>query len=62
MKQKEEKVDLVPLENNKDEIIKRYKREVVNLHKALSRIQKEKEQLLIENIRLKEQTSNNLIK
>lgn len=37
-----------------DEIIKRYKREVANLHRALSRIQKDKEQLLVENIRLKE--------
>ena len=57
MKQNEEKVDLDTLENNnlsKDEIIKRYKREVANLHRALSRIQKDKEQLLAENLRLKQ--------
>lgn len=43
---------------NKDEIIKRYKREINNLHKALSRIQKDKEQLLAENLRLKEIVNN----
>lgn len=42
-----------------DEIIKRYKREVANLHRALSRIQKDKEQLLVENLRLKEMLNKN---
>ena len=41
-------------ESNKDDIIKRYKREVANLHRALNKIQKDKEQLLTENLRLKE--------
>ena len=49
MIQKEEKVDL-----DTQEIIKKYKREVVNLHRALSKIQKDKERLLVENLRLKE--------
>ena len=54
MKQKEEKVDL-----DTQEIIKKYKREVANLHRALSRIQKDKEQLLAENLRLKEMLNKN---
>ena len=37
-----------------EELIKRYKREIANLHRALSKIQKDKEQLLAENLRLKE--------
>jgi len=41
-------------EKSSDIIITRYKREVDNLHRALSRLQKDKEQLLAENIRLKE--------
>ena len=49
MKPKEEKVDL-----DTQEIIKRYKREVSKLNRALSRTQKDKEQLLVENLRLKE--------
>ena len=49
MKQNEEKVDL-----DTQEVIKRYKREVANLHRALSKIKKDKEQLLVENLRLKE--------
>lgn len=49
MKQNEEKVDL-----DTQEIIKRYKREVANLHRALGKIKKDKEQLIIENLRLKE--------
>lgn len=47
-------VEKAKKESNKDDIIKRYKREVANLHRALGRIQKDKEQLLAENIRLKE--------
>lgn len=54
MKQNEEKVDL-----DTQEIIKRYKREVANLHRALSKIQKDKEQLIVENLRLKEMLNNN---
>lgn len=54
MKQNEEKVDL-----DTQEIIKRYKREVANLHRALSKIQKDKEQLLIENLKLKEVLNKN---
>lgn len=42
-----------------EEIIKRYKREVANLHRALSRVQKDKEQLLVENLRLKEMLDKN---
>ena len=49
MKQNEEKVDL-----DTQETIKKYKREVANLHRALSKIQQDKEQLLAENLRLKE--------
>lgn len=49
MTQNEEKVDL-----DTQETIKRYKREVANLHRALSKIKKDKEQLIIENLRLKE--------
>ena len=47
MKQNEEKVDLAT-----QEIIKKYKREVANLHRALSKIQKDKERLFAENLRL----------
>lgn len=47
-------VEKAKKESNKDDIIKRYKREVANLHRALGRIQKDKEQLLAENLRLKE--------
>lgn len=39
-------------------IIKRYKREIDNLHRALGRLQKDKEQLLAENLRLKETIIN----
>lgn len=46
-------VEKAKKESNKDDIIKRYKREVANLHRALNKIQKDKEQLLTENIRLK---------
>jgi len=46
-------------ESNKDNIIKRYKREVANLHRALNKIQKDKEQLLAENLRLKELLNKN---
>ena len=58
-KAEKEQIDIVEkainssVEQN-DQIIKRYKREVFNLHRALSRIQKDKEQLLAENFRLKE--------
>lgn len=47
-------VEKAKKESNKDDIIKRYKREVANLHRALNKIQKDKEQLLAENLRLKE--------
>lgn len=47
-------VEKAKKESNKDDIIKRYKREVANLHRALGRIQKDKEQLLAENLRLKD--------
>lgn len=47
-------VEKAKKESNKDDIIKRYKREVANLHRALNKIQKDKEQLLTENLRLKE--------
>lgn len=46
-------VEKAKKESNKDDIIKRYKREVANLHRALNKIQKDKEQLLTENLRLK---------
>lgn len=46
-------------EKSSDIIIKRYKREIDNLHRALSRVQKDKEQLLAENIRLKELLNKN---
>lgn len=46
-------VEKAKKESNKDAIIKRYKREVANLHRALNKIQKDKEQLLTENLRLK---------
>lgn len=42
-----------------EELIKRYKREVANLHRALSKIKKDKEQLLVENLRLKEMLNKN---
>jgi hypothetical protein len=54
MKQNEEKVDL-----DTQEVIKRYKREVANLHRALNRLQKDKEQLFVENLRLKEILNKN---
>lgn len=54
MKQNEEKADL-----DTQEVIKRYKREVANLHRALDKIQKDKEQLLVENLRLKEMLNKN---
>lgn len=54
MKQNEEKVDL-----DTQEVIKKYKREVVNLHRALSKIQKDKERLFVENLRLKEMLNKN---
>ena len=41
-------------EKSSDVVIKRYKREIDNLHRALGRLQKDKEQLLAENLRLKE--------
>lgn len=47
-------VEKAKKESNKDDIVKRYKREVANLHRALNKIQKDKEQLLAENLRLKE--------
>lgn len=47
-------VEKAKKESNKDDIIKRYKREVANLHRALARIQKDKEQLLAETLKLKE--------
>lgn len=46
-------------EKSSDIIIKRYKREVDNLHRALGRLQKDKEQLLAENIKLKELLNKN---
>ena len=55
MKQKEEKVVLDTLENSnlsKDEIIKRYKREIANLHRAITKLKKDKELLIEENTRL----------
>ena len=54
MKQKEEKVVLDTLENSnlsKDEI-KRYKREIANLHRAITKLKKDKELLIEENTRL----------
>lgn len=47
-------VEKTKKEKSSDVIIKRYKREINNLHRALGRIQKDKEQLLAENLRLKE--------
>lgn len=47
------------LSEQNEELIKRYKREVANLHRALSKIKKDKEQLLVENLRLKEILNNN---
>lgn len=56
MKQLEEKVVLDTPENNNNnaETIKKYKREIQNLHRALSRIQRDNEKLIVENRRLKE--------
>lgn len=52
-------VEKAKKEKSSDVIIKRYKREIDNLHRALGRIQKDKEQLLAENIRLKELLNKN---
>ena len=52
-------VEKAKKEKSSDIVIKRYKREIDNLHRALSRIQKDKEQLLAENIRLKELLNKN---
>ena len=54
MKQNEEKVDL-----DTQEVIKKYKREVSNLHRAISKLKKDKEHLLAENLRLLEMLDNN---
>lgn len=42
----------------KDDTINKYKREVLNLQKALSRSRKDNEKLIIENLKLKEIKTN----
>lgn len=41
----------------KDDVIQKYKREVLNLQKALARSRKDNEQLIVENLKLKNKVS-----